>query len=183
MKRAAALVYIVTGLLFFSVYLPIVRLILALMPPFGDIAFLAVFCVGPSLLVLAGTATAWPNLPQNRIVFLAASAILATVALSQYGISAPRFYWYIGILLPVGVSLFIASVLMMRLKERWLPAIVGSVASAPLFLLNAAGLLAARVHPSGILRGEGFSALEVGMLASALFGTLSLLFAIRLKRD
>ena len=182
MKRAAALVYIVTGLLFFSVYLPVVSAILVLMRPLG-IGCLAVICVGPSLLVLTGTATAWPNLLRNRIGFLAASAVLATVALSRFGMSAPGFYWYIDILLPVGISLFAAWVLMMRLKERWLPAIVGSVASAPLFLLSAALLLTARVHPSGILRGEGFSALEVGMLASALFGTLSLLFAIRSKRD
>ncbi len=142
MKQATALFYVVTGIVVMSSYVVTIGAMLGMTTPifsFESTLISALVSIGPSMLVLAGVTTALTAPRRILLCLLAAGAILLVLGLW----TVPPIGWRYAIrlfLIPCSLSLFVAAILVVRIKRKWISAALASALSAPFFVYGSASL-------------------------------------------
>jgi hypothetical protein len=180
MRLSAGLLYVVTGLVCDFVFTVMVGTMLGWATPQYSLAGLVrtlAICLGPSMLVLAGVATA---LRSNRrlAIYIEASFILL-IAVCVW--SMPKIGWQDSVwlfLYPEAASLLGAIVVLLILRKAWVGALVGAICSAPFFVYTAISL--AHAHMRGTIR---YTIEDVSVAVPLVLIVVSLISSLRLRAD
>jgi hypothetical protein len=139
MKPLVGLLYVATGVLCDFVFALFVGAMLGMSAPthtLSDLLYPALYCFGPSLLILSGLATLIPS-SRRALVCIGASVILL---LGTAAWSVPKIGWRDAawlLLEPAFVSLVLATVALLLLRKAWFGALVGTILCMPFFVYGA----------------------------------------------
>ncbi len=142
MKQTTALLYILTGVAVTWSYVVIAGAMLGMTTPIFSLRNTLVdgLCgMGPAMLVLVGLTTAFTASRRSLLCLLAAVVILVLLGL----LTVPPIGWSYAsrlFLIPEALSLFVAAILVVWIKKRWISAALASALSAPLFVYGSASL-------------------------------------------
>jgi hypothetical protein len=139
MKPLVGLLYIATGLLCDFVFALFVGAMLGVSAPtykLSELLYPALYCIGPSLLILSGVATLVPG-ARRALLCMGASVVLL---LGSAAWSVPKIGWRDAtwlLLEPALVSLVLATVALLLLRKAWIGALLGTILCTPFFVYGA----------------------------------------------
>ena len=143
MRHMTGFVYIISGLLVIFVGVLLTGMMLGMTTAIFSVTSLLVpplFVIGPSMLILGGLTEVVGGVRRVRLWLIAGSTVVIVLAVW----TIPRIGWRLSawlVLEPVAVGLLIAGIIMATLKKRWVATAIGSVLSAPFFLLGSGQIL------------------------------------------
>jgi hypothetical protein len=179
-KQTAALLYILTGIVVTWSYLVITGAMLGMALPIFSLESTLIrgLCgIGPSMLVLVGLTTAFPASRRSPLCFLVAGVILVLLSLG----TVSRIGWPYAsrlFLVPEALSLFVAAILVVWIKKRWISAALASALSASLFVYGSVSLAY-----GAIARGSRPTSASVWIFVPALLAILAFATAARFRID
>jgi len=152
MRLPAGLLYVLTGLVCDFVFAVMVGTMLGWATPQYSLAGLLrtpAICLGPSMLVLAGVATAVRG--NSRLAIYIEASVILLIGLCIWSI--PKIGWQDSVwlfLYPEAASLLGAIIVLLILRSAWIGAVVGALLSSPFFAYTAVSL--AHAHIRGTIR-------------------------------
>jgi len=140
MKLLTGVLYILTGLVVTFCELIITGAMLGFTTPILSLRNTltsGLYSLGPSTLILAGLAIIFDK--QRRGVICAIGSCVIITGLAFW--SAPRIGWLYAsqlIVEPTAISMFIGSIVIVKIKRIWISAAIASGLSSPFFVFGAA---------------------------------------------
>jgi hypothetical protein len=177
MRQLIGLLYLGTGLICDFVFMLFVGSMVGMTTPIYSASTLLIpplFAIGPSLLVLTGVTAIVGGSRRGVTCLITSIAVVAGLAWW----SVPRIGWRESawlLLEPAAISYLIASLILVVIKNRWIAALIGVVASAPFFVFGVSSFVRGYLHGT-----TTFSSTDAWIVAPAillLFSLISALFA------